>query len=213
MNKGYKAKLLVVGVACVAVIFALILNVPTSQAGIQGSKHDFSETTWATNKICDPCHTPHDSVTGGAPLWNHSNSTYAATSYTMYNNTNGTQDSAVPSAVSSESMACLSCHDGTMNIDAFAGAAGSTKIGAAYEVGNGNTLAADHPISFSYTPALAVADGGLYNPTGVAAVAALLVGDRVECGSCHDVHNGTGLTNLLTVTMVDSALCLTCHDK
>jgi predicted CXXCH cytochrome family protein len=45
----------------------------------------------------------------------------------------------------------------------------------------------------------------------------LLFADRMECSSCHDVHNGPAATavndNLLVITQVQSRLCLTCHNK
>jgi len=41
----------------------------------------------------------------------------------------------------------------------------------------------------------------------------MLIGGQVQCASCHDVHNGSGVEKLLRKTNVASALCLTCHNK
>lgn len=196
----------------VAVIAAAMTWANGALASIEGSAHDFSDEAWSTNDICGPCHTPHNAFTGGAPLWNHSNTTVAA--WTMYDNTNGTQNSTVPSAPSTVSKACLSCHDGSIAVDSFGGAPGSVNISSypGKQVGASGNLANDHPISITYNTALATADGGLYNPTN-AAVAALLLSDKVECASCHDVHNTAANPSLLTVDNTDSALCLTCHNK
>jgi predicted CXXCH cytochrome family protein len=35
---------------------------------------------------------------------------------------------------------------------------------------------------------------------------------KVECASCHDVHD-SGFPSLLVMDNAASALCLTCHDK
>ena len=107
------------------------------------------------------------------------------------------------------------------------GGAGTTFINANYRVGFGGDLSKDHPISFEYTPALATADGELYDPTATDSglgdkidVDMLFdngsgVKTKVECASCHDVHNSksAGNSKLLLIANNDSALCLTCHNK
>ncbi|MCP4668022.1 MAG: cytochrome c3 family protein, partial [Deltaproteobacteria bacterium] len=37
--------------------------------------------------------------------------------------------------------------------------------------------------------------------------------DKIECASCHDVHNAYDNDHLLNVDNNASALCLACHDK
>ena len=39
----------------------------------------------------------------------------------------------------------------------------------------------------------------------------MLFNDRLECASCHDVHNSYNQAGLLVKSNADSALCLTCH--
>ena len=188
-------------------------------AGISGSKHDFSGAAWnngGVGEICQPCHTPHNASTDpSGPLWNHSNTLTAASTFGYYtNSTMNATDIGDPSGVS---MACLSCHDGTVAMDAFGGAAG-TPGSYTMEIINsdksvGLDLSNDHPISFTYDPALASADGGLHNPTNKV-IADLLIGGKLECSSCHDVHGSpVAATNLLTIDNAGSLLCLTCHDK
>ena len=43
----------------------------------------------------------------------------------------------------------------------------------------------------------------------------LLIDNKLECSSCHDVHNGAAedVGNLLVKSNSGSALCLTCHLK
>ena len=77
----------------------------------------------------------------------------------------------------------------------------------------------DHPISFTYDVALANSDGGLHDPTttnsGLGGTIAddMLIDGQIQCASCHDVHNGSGVDKLLRKSNDASALCLTCHDK
>ena len=146
-------KLLVVALLFVAVMGYTVL----SQAGISGSDHDFSNETWSGGQICLPCHAPHNSESvANAPLWNHD---VSVASYTLYSSP--TLD-AQPGQPGGASKLCLSCHDGTVAIDAFGGRKGTDFMSGGALVGT--DLSDDHPISFTYDAALATADGGLHNP-------------------------------------------------
>ena len=92
--------------------------------GVIGSPHDFSTNWWAfqynSHRVCEVCHAAHHTDPNQiAPLWAHATTT---NTFTPYNNTpgqgrgTGTQDS-VPAAISSVSLACLSCHDGTVGLN------------------------------------------------------------------------------------------------
>ena len=187
------------------------------QGTIVGSAHDFSGKAWTSNnEICVACHTPHNALAvTDAPLWNH-NSTNAT--FTLYSNStfNGSASITQPAGVSK---LCLSCHDGTVNLDAFGGVAvtGTTPISGPALFSN--DLSNDHPISFTYDAALATADLGLWDPTtqtsglGGTINADMLFSGKVECASCHDVHNSANQLNLLVKSNGTSALCLTCHKK
>ena len=169
-------------------------------AGIDGSKHDFEATAW-TDEICEACHTPHNGNTSFvAPLWNH---VVTSATYTLYSSAtlNGTKGQ--PGDVSK---ACLSCHDGTVAVDSFGGSTGST-----YITGNANfstDLSNDHPIGITYETG---AGTEMKNTISIAAVQ--LWDSKVECASCHDLHNTAGNSYLLVNTNTGSALCLACHDK
>ena len=174
---------------------------------IVNSDHDFSNNGWGSDEICIFCHTPHDAdnTVADAPLWNHDITTATFIPYDS-----PTLDATVGQPLASSKL-CLSCHDGTVALDNYGGSTGGTAfIGGGDLVGT--DLRTEHPISFTYDAALVTADGGLNDPAS-GPVLALLLGDQVECASCHDVHNATGLTNLLTVSNASSALCLTCHAK
>ncbi len=114
------------------------------------------------------------------------------------------------------SLMCLGCHDGLSAPD----------IGHAPK-SLGTDLSNDHPISFVYDGALAFRDGSLADPgaemvtlqgpggnmvTGTIEQL-LLEGGKVQCVSCHDVHDRYGNPGYLKIANTGSALCLTCHRK
>jgi len=182
---------------------------------ISGSAHDFSSASWnTTGQICIVCHTTHnaDVAVNDAPLWNHQSTTSTFTPYSS------ASMNAVTGEPDASSKLCLSCHDGTVAVDNF----GSQTSGTQFITGNsliGTDLNDDHPISFTYDQTLANTDGGLFDPTttmsGLGGTISndLLIGGKVQCASCHDVHNGSGVPKLLKKSNNASTLCLTCHDK
>ena len=183
---------------------------------IVGSGHDFTSKSWnTTSEICIVCHTPHNANTSvaDAPLWNHQLS--AVASYTMY--ASGTMQS-VAGQPDGSSKLCLSCHDGTVAMENFGGKTNGTNVMSGGSV-LGTSLSNDHPISITYDAALASADGGLNNPAtalsglGGTIAANMLVSGKMQCSSCHDVHNSAGIAHLLLKSNSGSALCLTCHKK
>jgi len=197
-----------------AVILAIFLAArgAGAQTGhITGSKHDFSAQAWAAQQICIVCHTPHNGGAGAGPLWNHASTTAPFTLYSS-DTFDGT---FAPSAPVGASRACLSCHDGTVALDSYGGNTGTTLLTGPALLGA--NLADDHPVSFTYDN---LADPELWNPTiagrgprGGSIQDEMLFGGRVECASCHDVHNSFNQAKLLVKSNVGSALCLTCHDK
>lgn len=191
---------------------------------ISGTAHDFSSETWAPaeNKMCAVCHATHQASTvPGAPLWSHESTAVAG--YTLYSS--ATFDSHGGTTITdpgASSKLCLSCHDGTVALENFGGVTtGTNMIDAAYLIGgaSGDNLSNDHPISFDYTTALATLDGGLHDPAttssglGSTIAADMLFSNKVQCASCHDVHNKYGVNKLLKMTNTASQLCLTCHNK
>jgi predicted CXXCH cytochrome family protein len=205
------------GIACMAAAISLFMLVQPIFATIRGSAHDFSGLDPA-QQICIFCHTAHnaDTTVTDAPLWNHA---VTKKVFQVYNSP--TMDATVgqPSA---SSKLCLSCHDGTVAVDSYGGKTGIIKLGLPLAVG-ADELANDHPISFVYDDALATKDGELFppssHPSGLGSTIDkdLLFGGKIECDSCHDVHNGPKAAavndSLLVITQVQSQLCLTCHNK
>lgn len=210
--------------------FVLVTMVVQAQ-GIVGSRHDFTSSGWNwgfmhkdTGEICIVCHTPHhaDQTVADAPLWNHE---ITSSTFTLYASStfSGTPTIGQPGGVSK---LCLSCHDGTVALDSWGNLGGSVYAGG-HSWSQGTNLGNDHPISFTYDSPLSTLDGELHNPdstsSGLGGTISndLLSNGRVECSSCHDVHNKMGNSTIADATNhhmlwkknTGSALCLTCHDK
>jgi predicted CXXCH cytochrome family protein len=148
----------------------------------------------------------------------------------MYNDaTGGSSDINMTFATqpTGTSLACLSCHDGTIGIDVIINepnsggpftATGRT-LSDIYTTGAdtikilGTDLRNDHPISVSYDPALdpqfktiAEVEGAglkLFDDTGG--------NNMVQCATCHNPH--TTNATFLRMANTRSALCLTWHIK
>jgi predicted CXXCH cytochrome family protein len=201
-------------------LFTGIANGQSAGSGIALTPHDTNLYNFA-GQVCVMCHAPHNS-TGTTLLWNHAMST---ASYTLYASPTMNATVDAPGGVSK---LCLSCHDGTLAPTAY----GGYNPGPGYELGPptslGINLSNDHPTGILYDATLAGKDGALADPattnvtiggasthkTGSIATV-MLSGGKVECNSCHDVHNKYTVTykGLLKVSMTGSALCLTCHTK
>ncbi len=207
-----------------------LLTTGAANAGtIVGTAHDLSGNGYSGGEICVVCHTPHnaDTTVTEAPLWNHAITTV---NFAMY--TSPTFDATQDAQPTGSSKLCLSCHDGVTAIDSFGGNTGNNFITGKKAIGRNADLTDDHPISILYDAALSVTDPGLHDPTATTVIigeggdktrtgtvsALLLPADKVQCSSCHDVHNnfvgpGTNDQPLLKVSKAGSKICLTCHNK
>lgn len=161
------------------------------------------------SEICIFCHTPHNS-SPLPPLWNHANS---GSVYTLYSSSTL---NALPGQPDGTSILCLACHDGTVALGNILSrgpisfSAGVTTMPA----GNKNLttdLSDDHPVSFLYNAVLSTADGQLKNPSAITSPVHL-EGEKVQCISCHDPHQNSTSSFLVTTSQA-SALCMSCHDR
>jgi hypothetical protein len=236
-----------------------------SKATIIGSEHDFSSTgggggyttmgiatfTWGGSTTtyqnpCQVCHIPHKAAAysaANAPLWNHAVATNATTKYTTYDQAGSATFNALGlgTLTLGSSVACLSCHDGSIainqsygkstfngnggvgtNISSFAIEAFNPATGK-YD-GGGADLTRMHPVGVSYSAArLAdpdlVATPALGTPAAQSTFGRMLKGtaQTVECASCHDIHRTIGasatVSHNLIVDLNNAQLCLTCHNK
>jgi predicted CXXCH cytochrome family protein len=185
---------------------------------IVGSAHDFSAQAWAGGQTCIGCHAPHNTAAlADAPLWNHALST---ATYTLY--TSSTLNASTAAGPGSTSKLCLSCHDGTVAVNSFGGTTGTTMLAGSANIGT--NLSNDHPIGITYDAALVTADGALQPITTALTIGTgtktktgtiasnMLYGGKMECASCHDVHNTFTASTKLVKTAAN-ALCTTCHAK
>lgn len=181
-----------------------------------GSKHDLTIAPYnLPGTSCMYCHTSHMDPTGSgsAPLWDR---TTTMQTFTLYSGLDlqGTISQPDPDGIT---RLCMSCHDGTIALDNHG--SDTTVMTGVNLVGT--TLANDHPVSITYTTTTASNDGFLYDPATTTITGEIsgltgtiqndmLFNDKVECASCHDVHNNAN-TKFLRIANPNSELCMTCH--
>jgi predicted CXXCH cytochrome family protein len=236
---GKERKMRTTYVLAAALVLSLIVSV-SGQAGVVGGVHDFTddvgsanESTWnTTGEACRVCHDPHDQ--GAAAygdlgiLWDHEVTTQA---FQMYNESAPAGyvafiDNAMDAEPTGVSLFCLGCHDGSVGVDEFNGGGAGTELiqtayGAANQIGAGGSLLNTHPIGVTYDPAVDTALNPDTTAFGGKTIADFLDAGKVQCGTCHDPHDGTGFSYLLreAVDLAESAgstpsdLCLACHNK
>lgn len=197
-------------------------------AGIANSKHDLSATSSAEirsineSQICIFCHTPH-SANPAVPLWNRA-ALPGTPAFTVYQSS--TLQGTVDSFPTGGSDLCLSCHDGTVALNNIlnTSSVGTPTMVTSTKLTNGmlndtstaylgRDLSNDHPVSITYNH---TADLGLRAPSGNYVVSGSmqlpLFNNKVQCGSCHNVHDPTN-TPFLRYANTGSQLCLVCHNK
>jgi predicted CXXCH cytochrome family protein len=213
-------------IQAVVIFYVLTIVGVVSAAGISTTKHNLSSSSLNTisstnvENICVFCHTPHAGSID-APLWNRTNP--LGGTFTQYTSNSLTAVVGKPTGVS---LACLSCHDGVTAFDTLinkpGNGNGTLPVFQGLETGKmppgitnlGQDLKNDHPISFVYDATLSLSDGGLVSPVDSFMVVKgiPLYQSKVECASCHNVHDNTN-EPFLRSTNVGSALCLKCHIK
>ena len=254
---GISAGILTLGVAGVNAaineVDGINFNTGDPGTGIVGTAHDLSSATGrgATygdllnpdpyDRICVFCHAPHNTIKTTStsvdylPLWNHDITTMI--SYNMYDNgaddptdTSHKDTSAGMAGPGSVSLLCLSCHDGSVAVNAYGSTTGNSDStgdadafitqNAQYVIGGSSDMIGDlsnhHPIGFNYGT-VATADNEIAATTasmGSYTIGDLLWAGNMECTTCHDVHNSrnTG-EKFLWVSDTNSDFCLTCHLK
>jgi len=160
------------------------------------------------SEICLFCHTPHN-ARPDHPLWNRND---PGLNYTLYNSST-TQ--ALPGQPDGSSILCLSCHDGTIALGSVISRSTPIIMGGGVTTmppGVSNLtqdLSNDHPVSFIYNAALALADGQLKDPASLTG-SVKLENNKLQCTSCHDPHKNIN-TKFLVASIQASDLCLYCH--
>jgi predicted CXXCH cytochrome family protein len=190
-----------------------------------------------------PHHTlrPDDAPITGAytPLWNREISEEVFTPYD-----NGIDPLTGPHKLQADvsggpgavSRLCLSCHDGSIAVNTYGYVpqdsrsikTGNTTISAQYLIGGLGDLSNHHPIGFEYAAVVTgddeIADVNtvmVQNTKGTGRsgqtlkIEDLLYNGKMECVTCHDVHNSQnpGAEKFLWKSDRNSAFCVTCHLK
>lgn len=206
-------------------------------ASVVSSKHDLSTgLNLGSTQPCVFCHTPHNaSTTISAPLWNRSVGYVVFTPYTS--TTMDTVPSNPPSGIS---LACLGCHDGVNASNDKHDLLNDPNTGVPPDTSSypncqrchpdvyglppstaihtpGQDMSNDHPISIPYP--IPAQDPQFVTPPdaqkgwgGPSQNDVKLYAGRVECSSCHNVHD-PAVSPFLRKSNAASALCLTCHIK
>lgn len=212
-----------------ALAFVAVVPSLRAQDDVRNSKHNFSAASRLGSfaslgvtdygEVCVYCHTPHGGQTQ-APLWNRA---FGVGPYLAYTSPTIDMTIGTPSGVS---LACLSCHDGTIGIDVISnppnsysgGAPTGRKLTDIFTAGLdtfkilGADLRNDHPVAVTYNPALDV----MFQPKATVQAAGLrfygAAQDEVTCATCHNPHNKTNVP-FLRIANTNSNLCITCHIK
>jgi predicted CXXCH cytochrome family protein len=170
--------------------------------GIEGSKHDFSHEDWSGGNPCSVCHVAENGEPPAeAPLWDAD----ADLNRTFGVSLEESKKAGLGTTV------CIRCHDGTIARDTVGGSKrerfANKEHRGLFQAGHESSehpVGVDYPLhEKGYKPMVAVlAKGTVSLPAG-----------KVECVSCHDPHDMTGLEHMLVDTNGRSRLCLTCHRK
>jgi hypothetical protein len=120
----------------------------SNTGGITNTRHNMTQSTIAGGggsmngsrnnygEVCVYCHTPHGSnTTIDLPLWNRSNNNQTYTTYDTLGSSSITSDIQQPGI---NSLACLSCHDGTLGVDSVINMPGSGGYSVNQQTGQNN---------------------------------------------------------------------------
>ena len=181
----------------------VVLLSPCVRGAIQGTAHDLSAAGGTDS--CGFCHTPHKSLTE-TPLWNHKLSNAV---YNIYQSTSLTSNVGQPTG---SSKLCLSCHDGTVALNAtIAGGGGPEGATIAPGAANlGTDLSNDHPVSFTYSVTLSAENAQIRSPSMLPRQLKLDRSNELQCTTCHDPHDNR-YGNFLVMSNFRSELCVSCH--
>lgn len=222
----------------IVILFILIaLACPAVYGGITNTKHNLSVSgpgsvkSSQESEICVFCHAPHN-TNPDTPLWNRELSYQTTKPYTPYSSP--TIDASIrPGQPRGDSRLCLSCHDGTvapgrvLNPGRERGDESKDKprsrtdpsLSSPMVKSMGTDLSGTHPISFVYDDNLADRNNArdhypLFPPSRISDPDFHLDEQRMECSSCHDVHDDSNYSSSgvhFWRKPTWSGVCVICH--
>lgn len=193
-----------------------------------------------TTYRCARCHVPHSAgpqtaTDFGVPLWSpERNIDGLKYTYNLYSSVKFNSLSTDIGQPDGASKMCLGCHDGSAN--PYTGTANVSTPRRVFTNNNStptanpsttnNSLTRSHPVSFTYDSSLASKNPGLKNPSAMSGLGGTIAVDmldsrgKMQCSSCHNVHEqGIGPDMLKVaydteaVPANDGDLCRICHNK
>jgi predicted CXXCH cytochrome family protein len=171
--------------------------------GLAGGPHDFSDEFADQGHTCNACHVPH--VQALRPTTQPTTQPAAERFRIGGQRRVFKTDRYTPGPTS---LVCLGCHDGTVAMSTIGSShAMLAGVREGFAMPEGFAYR-DHPIGVPY-----VAKPKTYRPKNVISRTIRLPDGRIECISCHDPHNESGVDKMLVMSNRRSALCLTCHIK
>ncbi len=194
-------------ILCRALTFILTLFLSSvSHAGLEGSKHDL-RIPGAPEPACIFCHLPHKEAEE-PPLWDKE-----------------TKKRSWPLKVLkkekvSAAKLCLSCHDGNIAQDVTAFIPSEELRKERYIMKKSlhithiyyediEDIEMDHPVGIRYKNLARHNPGLRQEPLGDLK----LKKGRIDCTTCHSVHNETPFKGMLVIDNYSAGLCLGCHIK
>ncbi len=165
-------------------------------SGLIGSKHDFTHGGRRGRDLCLPCHTPHLVAPVTPRLDRRESSTLPLRPFR-----------GAGIELTGWSLLCLGCHDGVTAPDVYTSAHAVSVGGELTGTRIGSRGVRSHPMGVLYPT-----NDEHYNPLAAVEAAGLMLADgRIQCTTCHDVHNTSRHAKLLRLSDERSRLCLTCH--
>ena len=206
---------------------------------VVNSKHDLSSGSTSGNikstdqtQVCVFCHVAHQASGANKqePLWNHTltatnfSTAYASSTFTPLGTGIVAIGQGAPGTTATTSHLCLSCHDGTVAVNALykftATIPDQGDLVGGKLTGNGSLgtdMGSSHPVNFSMdqttwtkTNSHIVAINTTTHSTNGAVALPLDGNNKLQCASCHTSHDNTN-TQFLRDSLTGSAICLDCH--
>ncbi|MBF0614363.1 MAG: cytochrome c3 family protein [Magnetococcales bacterium] len=172
--------------------------------GIANTRHNLTQSTSGVSgamitvrnnygEVCVYCHTPHGANENiSAPLWNR---TLKSNTYQTYDQLGTSTLTAAVNAPGVSSLACLSCHDGTVAVDSIINMPGSGKYNAASRTSHQEAFLD----SWSGT-------GSSTTSTNHHALAATSPNGGVGCLACHSGPSGPEVATDFTAFAIGTDL-------